>query len=171
LRLRGLLLSHFRPITFILLVAGHSNQALAIAFFAPIIAAVILTLRGRYLVGGALTTLFMALEFKANHIQMTYYLLMALFILICIELYHAIKTKTVSGFLKSIAYLAAAMVLALMVNASLLWSTFEYSKDSYRGKANLTQSANEPGNGLTKQYAYQWSQGVGECLTFLVPNA
>ncbi len=161
----------FSSYNIILLVAGHSNQALAIAFFAPIIASVLLTLRGRYLLGGALTALFMALEFKANHIQMTYYLLMGLLILIGIELYHAVKTKTTPAFLKSIAYLVAAVLLALLVNASLLWSTYEYSKDSYRGKSNLTQNTKEPSNGLSKEYAYQWSQGVGECITFLIPNA
>jgi hypothetical protein len=72
----------FSSYNIILLVAGHSNQALAIAFFAPVIASVILTLRGKYLLGGSLTALFMALEFKANHIQMTYYLLMALAIFV-----------------------------------------------------------------------------------------
>jgi hypothetical protein len=161
----------FSSYNIILLVAGHSNQALAIAFFAPIIASVLLTLRGRYILGGSLTALFMALEFKANHIQMTYYLLMALVILVCIELYHAIKNKTTPAFLKSIAYLGGALVLALLVNASLLWSTLEYSKYSYRGPSNLTQHTTEPSNGLSKTYAYQWSQGVSECLTFLVPNA
>ncbi|TWI99884.1 membrane protein YfhO [Mucilaginibacter frigoritolerans] len=161
----------FSSYNIILLVAGHSNQALAIAFFAPIIASVLLTLRGRYILGGSLTALFMALEFKANHIQMTYYLLMALVILVCIELYHAIKSKTTPAFLKSMAYLGGALVLALLVNASLLWSTLEYSKYSYRGPSNLTQHTKEPSNGLSKTYAYEWSQGVGECLTFLVPNA
>jgi hypothetical protein len=161
----------FSSYNIILLVAGHSNQALAIAFFAPIIASVILTLRGKYVLGGALTAFFMAMEFKANHIQMTYYLLMALVILICIELYHAIKAKTTNAFVKSISTLGVAMVLALMVNASLLWSTQEYAKYSYRGPANLTQHTAEPSNGLSKTYAYEYSQGVGECFTFFIPDA
>jgi len=161
----------FSSYNIILFMAGHSNQVYAIAFFAPIIASVILTLRGRYILGGALTALFMAMEFKANHIQMTYYLLMALAILIGIELYHAIKEKNTTPFLKAIAWLAGAMVLALMVNASLLWSTQEYSKYSYRGQSNLTQKTNEPSNGLDKSYAYTYSQGVAECFTFLIPNA
>jgi hypothetical protein len=161
----------FSSYNIILLVAGHSNQAFAIAFFAPILAGIILTLRGKYLTGAALTALFLALEIRANHIQMTYYLLLALLILLGIELYHAIRKNTLSAFLKSAAYLAGALVLALLVNASTLWSTAEYSADSYRGKSNLTNNAKEPKNGLDKDYAYQWSQGVGECLTFLVPNA
>jgi hypothetical protein len=68
-------------------------------------------------------------------------------------------------------YLAAAVLLAVAINASLLWSTAEYAKDSYRGQSNLTKNTKEPGNGLSKEYAYQYSQGVGECFTFLIPNA
>jgi hypothetical protein len=161
----------FSSYNIILLVAGHSNQAFAIAFFAPLLAGIILTLRGKYFTGGALTAFFLAMEIRANHIQMTYYLMLALIILLAIELYHAIKTKSTAAYLKSLAYLGAALVLTILVNASTLWSTFEYSKDSYRGKSNLTNNAKEPKNGLDKDYAYQWSQGVGECLTFLVPNA
>ncbi|HWZ05095.1 MAG TPA: YfhO family protein [Mucilaginibacter sp.] len=161
----------FSSYNIILLTAGHSNQALAIAFFAPIIASVILTLRGKYLLGGSLTALFIALELKANHIQMTYYLVLALVILFGIELYHAIKAKTIPSFFKSVGVIAAATFLAILVNASLLWSTMEYAAYSYRGPANLTQHTKEPSNGLPKDYAYQWSQGVGECFTFLVPNA
>lgn len=161
----------FSSYNIIYLVAGHANQVYAIAYFAPILAGIILTLRGKYFTGGALTALFLAMEIKANHLQMTYYLLLALIILICIELFHAFKNKTMPAFLKSMAYLGGALVLALMVNAAVLWSTAEYAKDSYRGPSNLTRNAKEPKNGLTKTYAYDWSQGVGECFTFLIPNA
>jgi hypothetical protein len=81
----------FSSYNIILLVAGHSNQAFAIAFFAPLLGSILLTLRGKYFTGGALTALFMAMEIRANHIQMTYYLLFALLILVGIELYHAIS--------------------------------------------------------------------------------
>jgi hypothetical protein len=161
----------FSTYNIILLVAGHSNQAFAIAFFAPVLAGIILTLRGNYFTGGALTALFLAMEIRANHVQMTYYLMLAIFILVGIELYHAIKAKATSGFLKSLAFLAAATVLALAVNASILWSTYDYGTETIRGKSNLTKTTKEPSNGLDKEYAYQWSQGVGESLTFLIPNA
>ena len=161
----------FSSYNIILLAAGHSNQAFAISFFAPIIASVILTLRGRYWLGGSLTALFLALEIRANHVQMTYYLLIVIFILIGIELYHAVKNKTTSPFLKSLGYLGAGMVLALMVNASSLWSTYEYGKETIRGQSNLKQTTAEPSNGLDKAYAYEYSQTPGETLTFLVPNA
>jgi len=161
----------FSSYNIILLDAGHTNQAFAIAFFAPIIASVILTLRGRYLLGSSLLAFFLAMEIKANHLQMTYYLLLALLILLGVELYHALKSKTIPAFFKSVTFIGAAILLSIVVNASLLWSTFEYSKDSYRGNSNLTQNTKEPSSGLTKDYAYQWSQGVSECFTFLVPNA
>ncbi|HVW94748.1 MAG TPA: YfhO family protein [Mucilaginibacter sp.] len=161
----------FSSYNIILLVAGHSNQAFAIAFFAPLIASILLILQGKYLTGSALTALFLAMEIRANHVQMTYYLMLALLILFGIELYHAIKAKTTPLFFKSLAYLAGAVVLAVAINASLLWSTAEYAKYSYRGKSNLTKNTKEPSSGLDKDYAYEWSQGVTECFTFLVPNA
>ncbi|MDB4925772.1 YfhO family protein [Mucilaginibacter sp.] len=161
----------FSSYNIILLVAGHANQAYAIAFFAPILASIILTLRGKYILGGSLTALFLAMEIRSNHIQMTYYLMLAILILAGIELYHAVKAKKTSAYFKSLAYLGGALLLALAVNASILWSTYDYGKDTIRGQSNLTQHTTEPSNGLAKDYAYGWSQGVGECLTFLVPNA
>jgi len=161
----------FSSYNIILLVAGHANQAFAIAFFAPILASIILTLRGKYWVGGSLSALFLAMEIRANHVQMTYYLLLAILLLAGIELYHAIKNKITGQFLKSMAFLGGAILIALAINASLLWSTYETGLDSIRGKSNLTQTTAEASNGLTKDYAYQYSQGVAECFTFLVPNA
>lgn len=160
----------FTSYNFIIIAAGHSNKALAIAFCAPIIAGVILTLRGKYWLGGSLTALFLALEIRANHIQMTYYLMIALLIFIGIEVYHAVKEKKTASFGKAISFLAVALVLAFMVNAGKLWTTYEYGKESNRGKSNLTTDKAEEKNGLSKEYAYGWSQGVGESFTFLIPN-
>lgn len=160
----------FTAYNFEIIAAGHSNKALAIAFCAPIIAGVILTIRGKYWLGGSLTALFLALEIRANHIQMTYYLMIALLIYIGIEIYHAVKAKKTVAFGKAISFLAAALVLAFMVNAGKLWTTYEYGKESNRGKSNLTTDKSEESNGLSKEYAYGWSQGVGESFTFLIPN-
>jgi hypothetical protein len=160
----------FSSYNFILIDAGHANQVFAIAFFAPIIASIIMTFRGQYLLGSALTAFFLAMEIRSNHIQMTYYLLLALLIFVGIEMYHAFKNKTTKEFFKSIGYLSAATLLAVAVNAGSLWTTYEYGNESIRGKSHLTKTT-EPSNGLSKEYAFQWSQGIGECFTFLVPNA
>ncbi len=161
----------FSSYNFIIIEAGHGNKAMAIAFFAPILAGIILTFRKQYLIGAILTSLFLALEIRANHIQMTYYLFIALLIFVGIELYHALKNKTAKDFAKSFGYLAVAVILAVAVNAGALWTTYEYGQESIRGKSNLKTEKSQPNNGLDKAYAYQWSQGVGENITFLVPNA
>ena len=160
----------FTSYNFIIIAAGHSNKAFAIAFCAPIVAGVILTLRGKLWVGASLTALFLALEIRANHIQMTYYLMIALLIFIGIEIYHAVKEKRTQQFSKAVGFLVVAMLLAFMVNAGKLWTTYEYGKESNRGASNLTTDAAEAQNGLSKEYAYGWSQGVGESFTFLIPN-
>src|SRR5690554_2104474 len=162
----------FSSYNFIYIEAGHASKAYAIAFFAPVIAGILLTLRGKYLWGAALTALFLSLEIRVNHIQMTYYLLIAMLILVGIELYHAIKDKKLAEFGKAIGSLAAACVLALAVNAGLLWTTYEYSQESIRGRSNLTTETKAADTkGVDRDYAYQWSQGVMENLTFLIPNA
>ncbi len=161
----------FSSYNFILLHAGHSNQAYAITFFAPILAGTMLTLRGKHWLGAVLTAFFLAMEIRSNHIQMAYYLMFSLMILVGIEFYHAFKLKTTAVFFRSMAWLSAATLVALMINASILWTTYEYGQESIRGKSNLTQpAAAGASNGLDKEYAYGWSQGVGECITFLIPN-
>ncbi len=161
----------FSSYNFIIIEAGHSNKALAIAFFAPIVAGIILTFRRQYILGAALTALFLAIEIRTNHIQMTYYLFIALLIFLGFELYHSFKNKTLPHFGKAFGYLFAATILAMAVNAGNLWTTYEYGQESIRGRSNLTTEKSQPNNGLDREYAYQWSQGIGESITFLVPNA
>ena len=161
----------FSSYNIIYMVAGHTNQDYAIAFFPFIIASIIMTLRGRYLAGASLTALFLALEIRSNHVQMTYYLLLSLIILVIIELVNAIRSKNLSPFYKSFAWLGGAALLAIAVNASVLWSTYDYGKDSIRGKSNLSaKTVNEASDGVSRDYAYEYSEGIGEAFTFLVPN-
>lgn len=162
----------FSSYNFIYIEAGHASKAYALAFFAPLLAGVLLTLRGRYLLGGALSALMMTLEIRVNHIQVTYYLFIAMLILVGIELYHSYKQGTLGKFGKSMGTLAAAAILAIGINAGLLWTTYEYSQESIRGNSNLQTEAKAANTkGLDKNYAYEWSQGVGESITFLIPNA
>ncbi|KQB99605.1 hypothetical protein [Pedobacter sp. Hv1] len=160
----------FTTYNFVLIATGHSNKALAIGFFAPIIAGIILTMRGKYYLGASLTALFLALEIRSNHVQMTYYLFLSILIFIGIEVYQAYKSKTLPVLGKAIGFLSLAVVLAVMVNASLLWTTSEYAKETNRGKSNLTSTSTQKDAGMTKEYAYGWSQGVGESFTFLISD-
>jgi len=161
----------FSSYNFIYIEAGHANQAYAIAFFAPIVAGIIMTLRGQYITGSALTALFLAMEIRSNHVQMTFYLLLAIAILVGIELYHAIKAGLTKPFFKSIAFLAGATIIAVLVNAGSLWTTYEYSKYTIRGKPNLKSETTTASTGLEKDYAYNWSESVTEVFTFFIPNA
>ncbi|MHA4893396.1 YfhO family protein [Pedobacter sp. PWIIR3] len=163
----------FSSYNFIYILAGHSNHAMAMAFFAPILAAILLTLRsGKHLISGSLlTAFFLALEIRTNHIQMTYYLFIVLLIFVLIELYHAISTKQTKPFLTALSCIALATLLAVAINAGSLWSTWQYGQETIRGKSNLTNKSKESNTGLDRAYAYQYSQGVGEISTFLIPNS
>ena len=163
----------FSSYNFIYLEAGHSSKAYAIAFLAPILAGILLTYRGKYLWGAVIIAFALALEIRVNHVQVPYYMFIGLLLLAGIELYHAIKQKTLPQFAKATGVQAVTLILAIAVNASLLWPTYEYSQESTRGPSNLTsqnEAAND-GGGVGREYAYQWSQGVGESITFLIPNA
>lgn len=163
----------FTSYNFIYIEAGHLNKAYAIAYLPPIIGAVLLCYRGSRLWGPVLLTLFLALEIRSNHIQMTYYLFIALLVLVGFELYYAIRSKQWKPFLQASALQIGAVLVAVLVNASVLFPTYEYSQLTIRGKANIQKVDDNGGKGagLDKQYAYDWSQGVGENITFLIPNA
>lgn len=162
----------FTSYNFIYIEAGHASKAYAIALFAPVVAGILLTLRGKYLLGASVLALSLALQIRVNHIQTTYYLFIALLILLGIELYHAIKEKKLQAFFKALAYMSGAAILALAVNAGLLWTTYEYSQESIRGKSNIaSDTKGSAQSGVSREYAYGWSQGVGESITFLIPDA
>ncbi|TYR36820.1 YfhO family protein [Sphingobacterium phlebotomi] len=163
----------FTSYNFIYIEAGHLNKAYAIAYLPPIIGAILLCYRGSRLWGPVLLTLFLALEIRSNHIQMTYYLFIALLVLVGFELYYTIRNKQWKPFLQASALQVGAVLVAVLVNASVLFPTYEYSQLTIRGKANIQKVDDNSGKsaGLDKQYAYEWSQGVGENITFLIPNA
>lgn len=163
----------FTSYNFIYIEAGHLNKAYAIAYLPPIIAAVLLCYRGSRLWGPVLLALFLALEIRANHVQMTYYLFIALLVLVGFELYYTIRGKQWRHFAKASVLQVGAVLAAVAVNASVLFPTYEYSQLTIRGKANIQKVDGSAGgsSGLDKQYAYDWSQGVGENITFLIPNA
>src|SRR3546814_6622602 len=105
--------------------------------------------------------------------QMTYYLMLLILVFMGVELVFAIRNKTFPAFAKPSAVLLGAVVLAIGVNFGSLWVNYEYAKETTRGKSELTAevTGQEATGGLDKEYAYQWSQGIGECITFFIPNA
>lgn len=154
----------------IIIQAGHNTKALALAYMAPLLGSIILTYRGKYLLGGVLTALFAALEISVNHLQITYYLLLFLIILGVFILVDHIKRNELPQFFKATAVLIIAALLAVMPNITNLLVTSEYSAQSMRGKSELVKDGNIQTSGLDKDYATQWSYGIGESWSLLIPN-
>lgn len=164
----GALAFGFSSFFFICIEAGHNSQAEAIAFMAPVVAGFIITYRGNYLGGGALTGIAFALELNAGHPQITYYLLFLLAIFIVVQVYNAVKDKLWKHFFKASAVVAVVCVLGLLTNITSLWATADYGKYSTRGPSEL--SGKKTSTGLDRDYVFGWSYGVGETWTLLIPN-
>lgn len=172
----GALAYGFSSYFFIIIEAGHNSKAHAIGYMAPLLGSILLTLKGKRLLGASLTALFTGLELYSNHVQITYYLFMLVFVIVLFELYAAFKEKAIKAFMISCMFLGIAAVIGVLPNTTNLWATYEYGKYSTRGKTELTIKANKESNsdiatsGLDKSYATQWSYGVGETFTLLIPN-
>lgn len=154
----------------IILSAGHNSKADAIGYLPVVIAAVLITFRGKRIPGAILFTLGLSLEILAGHPQITYYGLILLVIYGIVELAYAIKEKTLLPFVKSVLFLLAGMVIAVGMNFSQLYSTYKYSKETIRGPSELTSNNENKTTGLDKDYVVQWSYGIDETLTLLIPN-
>lgn len=158
----------------IIITVGHITKAWAMAMIAPILAGMILVFKRKYISGIIIFTLSLGLQIYFNHIQITYYTLIAALILGMTYLIYAIKEKQIKNFALSCGALIIAAVIAVMPNSSHLALNAEYAKHTMRGGSELTIKANDNTNnnekGLTIDYAYAWSYGVGETLTMLIPD-
>ncbi len=160
----------FSSYFFIIIEAGHNSKAHAIGYMAPVVAGVLMTFRGRLWLGSAITGIALALELYANHLQITYYLLLMLVLLGVAELVQAILEKRLPYFFKAVGLMALMAVLAAGSNITNLWATQEYSKYSTRGPSELTSEKENKTTGLNRDYITDWSYGVGESFTLLVPG-
>ena len=168
----GSIIWAFSTYFLIIIAAGHIWKVWALAYLPPMIAGLVLAYRGKYLWGLLLTAVFSALEINANHVQMTYYYLFIIFFLMIAWLVDAIRKKQMARFLKATAVCAAGAAIGLCINLSNIYHTWEYSKESMRGKSELVKQNNEnqTNSGLERDYITQWSYGIGETWTLLIPN-
>lgn len=165
----------FSSFNIVNLEAGHVSQIIAVMYAPGVIAGVFLAFRKNWLIGTAVTALFLSLELYANHVQITYYLGIAIIALVIIESIPLIK----KGAIKQLAFILVGLGFAAVVSvgshSTRLWNAYDYTKETIRGKSELTP-INAPGkpaktDGLDKDYAFQYSYGITEILTFVVPNA
>lgn len=154
----------------IYIAAGHNSKAHAIAYIAPLVAGVLLTYQGRILLGAALSGLALGLQLYANHLQITYYTMMMIALLVISLLYTAIKEKRLPDFVKASGALALAVILAFASNITNLMATQEYGKYSTRGPSELTADKANQTTGLDRDYITDWSYGIGESMSLLIAN-
>ena len=168
----GAIIWAFSSYFFIIIAAGHIWKLITLAYIPPTIAGLVLCYRGKYLSGGLVTALFVAMQIASNHVQMSYYFLFVMLFMVIAYGVVAYQQKTVSSFLKSTGVLVIAGLLGVCINLSNLYHTYEYSKESMRGKSELVKenSANQTASGLECDYITQWSYGIGETFSLLVPN-
>ncbi|MCQ2291983.1 MAG: YfhO family protein [Bacteroidales bacterium] len=166
----------------IIIEAGHITKAVALSLFAPILAGMILTFKKKYVWGGILFTLALGMQISCNHIQITYYTMIAAIFLGLAYLVYAIKDKVFKPFLISVAVLVVGSAIAVGGNARLLFVNQEYAKYTMRGGGDITVTPEDlykdgetksiaATNGLDLDYAFNWSYGKGETYTILVPGA
>ena len=161
----------------IIIGAGHIWKFITLAYVPPTIAGVVLCYRGRYLLGGALTALFGMMQLLSNHPQMTYYFLFVTLGFAVAYLVDAVRNKGLRQWGIATGVLVVAGVLAVGANLPSLYNTYEYSKETMRGRhSELTQPAAEgaqaasSSKGLDRDYILQYSYGRGETLSLMIPN-
>ena len=163
----------FSSYFFILISAGHIWKFITLAYVPPTIAGIVLAYRGKLLWGGILTALFVALQIPSNQVQMSYYFFFVILFFVGAYFEKAWRTKTLPQFFKASAVLIVAALVGIAANVSNLYHTYAYSKETMRGKSELVQTgdaAKQTSSGLDRDYITQWSYGIDETLTLLVPN-
>lgn len=155
------------------LMAGHNGRIGAIAFMPLVMAGIHLSFTRRIVPGLGLTAAAMALHLRENHVQMTYYLLLIVLGYGVIQLIDAVRTKTVPGFFKTVGFLTVAVMLGAGTFFGQFWALKEYSAHSTRGKSELVATTDDDPakeSGMTREYAFEFSNGITEPLTLLIPN-
>lgn len=172
LSMLGSVIWAFSSYFLIIIAAGHLWKVMTLAYIPPTIAGMVLAYRGKYLKGGILTALFVALQIKSNHVQMSYYFLMVIILMFLAYLVDAIRRKTWTTFIRATGVCIVAAAIGICLNISNLYHTYKYSQESMRGKSELVKSddSNSTSSGLDRAYITQWSYGVDETWTLLVPN-
>ena len=169
----GSVLWAFSTYFLIIIAAGHLWKVMALAYLPPMIAGIVLAFRGKYLWGLIVTALFGALEIHANHLQMTYYYLLPTILIMLAFIIDAIKEKRYHHIGKALGACIVSALLAVLINGSNLYHTWQYSKETMRGKSELVKAdaANQTNSGLERSYITDYSYGIGETWTLLIPNA
>ena len=162
----------FSSYFFIIIAAGHIWKVIALAYLPPMIAGVVLAYRRKYMLGLLVTALFSALEVLANHVQMTYYYLFVVVAMAIAFIIEGAMKKDWKHLAKATGVCIAGATIGICINMSNLYHTWQYGKETMRGQSELVKknTANQTSSGLDRDYITQWSYGIDETWTLLVPN-
>lgn len=152
--------------------AGHNGRIGAIAFMPLVMAGIHLVFSNKRILGFGVTTAGLALHFRENHVQITYYLLIIVLGYGIMQLVIAIREKKIPALITNVVLLIPAALLAVGTFFGTLWAVQEYSPYTIRGKSELVSKTTPSSNsqGLDKAYAFQYSNGIWEPMTLLIPN-
>lgn len=160
----------FSSYFFIIIAAGHVTKAIAIGYMAPVIAGIYLAYDRKAFWGMILMTFFLILQILTGHVQIVYYTMLTILVMGIFWLVDSIRKKKLVDFTKTTALLIVGVILSIGISATPLMTTYEYGKYSIRGASELTTDTENRTSGLDKDYITQWSYGIGETMTLLVPN-
>ncbi len=171
LAIAGAIAFSFSTYFFIIMEVGHNSKAHSMSYMAPLLAGIVLSFRGKLVLGCVLTGLFLALQIYANHLQITYYTLLIVIVFGIFELVHSFMKKRLPVFFKNLFTLFIPVILAVGVNFSILYLVWEYGRYSVRGPAELTVDEDVITSGLDKDYILDdYSYGISETMNLFIPN-
>lgn len=170
LSLVGAIAFGFSSYFLIIINAGHNTKAYALGYMPLVVGGILYAFNEKRIIGAIIFTIALSLQIFVNHLQITYYTFLIVFIIGLFKLYAAIKDRKLPDFLKTISILLIGAIVAVGMNFSRLYTTWQYSKETIRGPSELTTNDENKTTGLDKDYVVQWSYGIDETLTLLIPN-
>ncbi|MDR0792886.1 MAG: hypothetical protein LBE82_06225, partial [Chitinophagaceae bacterium] len=161
----------------IIVNVGHVTKFAVMGYAPAVIAGLLLLTQRKYALGFIVTLIFSTLFLYPNHVQIVYYTFLTC---VCLGIFfavYAIKHKEIKHLLTVVGLAAVAGAIAVATFLPELLPTNEYAKESMRGgRSELTASGAQDANksvktkgGLDKDYAFNWSYGIGETMTFILP--
>ncbi len=164
----------FSTYLLIILQVGHNTKALAISYIPLVVAGLVLLRQHKLLPGFLVSLIAISLQIRANHYQMTYYMLILLLIYFIVYLINSYRKNDLKDYLKYIGIFTLAGILSLGLNAPNILTTYDYSKYSTRSQSELTinpdGSDKEKTTGLNYDYITQYSYGIFESLNLIAPR-
>lgn len=166
----GALAYGFSPYLIQVIAAGHNSKAMALAYVPLVVGGIYYAYKKNVIAGSIILGLGLALEIGAGHPQITYYAAMCIIVMLLVGFVFAVRENETSKFIKTSLTLLIPIILAVGVNFSQLYTTYEYGKYSMRGKSDLIVNHKNASDGLDRDYITQWSYGIGETMNLLIPN-